>query len=411
MNDLLAKLKSQGLIIPKSEVKTKLKRDFPLLEEFYNGFWITNPFGRVFCIKETMPYGSRFGIINFRNDFSTREIIDLTGCELSKNTPLEKIVFLDIETTSFSIGAGSIAFLIGLCYFSSSGVQTVLLFIEDPIDEPALLICLEDELNKFEIISSYNGKSFDVPLLKNRFIMQKNNPISLQKFHIDLLHLSRNIWKARINNCRLADIEREILKYDRSDFEIPGWQIPQIYFDYLENKDPLFFKGVFYHNKIDVLSLAALFQYIATSININLARKSLEGLDLASVGKIYQKLGEKELSQAYYGLSINKGLDRKNIAFVHRNIGFLKKKQYDWRGAVDQWKEAAKYNDVDSCIELAKYFEHQVKDYYLALEWTNKALIFSSQISSAKLSKLQNEDKIFHRKNRLIGKIKSIDRK
>jgi uncharacterized protein len=410
MNDLLDKLKSQGLIIPKSKIETRLKRKFPPLEEFYDGSWFTNSLGRVFCIKETIPYGSDFGIINFQNDFSTKEIINLIGIDISKIIPLEKIVFLDIETTSLSIGAGSLAFLIGLCFFSKSGVQTVLLFIEDPIDEPALLVYLEDELKNFDIISSYNGKSFDIPLLENRFIMQKINPISIQKYQIDLLHLSRKIWKARIHNCRLADIEREILKYVRSDVEIPGWLIPQIYFDFLEQKDPSFFEGVFYHNQIDVLSLAALFQYISFAINENFAADSLEGLDLASLGKIYQKLGERELSKTYYGLGLKKGLDKNNIASVHRNLGFLKKKQHVWNEAVEHWEKAAKYNDVESCIELAKYYEHKVKNFILALEWTNKAKIFLSQVTAMNLSKHNIEVKILHRKKRLLRKIQNIER-
>jgi len=102
----------------------------------------------------------------------------------------------------------------------------------------------------------------------------------------------------RLKTCKLSEIEREILKFTRSDNEIPGWLVPQIYFDYLDQKYPAILEGVFYHNKMDVLSLAALFQYINQFITNHDNMNDGEGTDLASLARIYQQQGKLELSSS-----------------------------------------------------------------------------------------------------------------
>jgi uncharacterized protein YprB with RNaseH-like and TPR domain len=407
MNDLLSRLRSLGLIIPSSNINSKPKTQFPPFDSFYEGVWKSNNAGRVFFMEKTLPYRSEYGMVNFSKDFSPKTIINLSGNNLRKQVLLEEVVFLDIETTNLSTGAGSFAFLIGLCHFSSDGIQTNLLFIENPNDEPALLAFLDDELSKFTVISSYNGKSFDIPLLKNRYIMHRMPSKSINKMHIDLLHLSRKIWKSRIQNCRLSDIEREILKYTRSDEEIPGWLIPQIYFDYLDQKSPQLLEGVFYHNRIDVLSLAALFQHITTIIECHETMQDIEGIDLTSLARIYQQLDQRDFAAAFYKLGVKKGIDDSNAAVVYRNFGFLFKKQHEWENAVYHWKLAAKFDDIESCIELAKYYEHIERSFNQALDWTNNAEILFDRIC-INLTENKLKQDIIHRRKRLIRRVKEI---
>lgn len=407
MDNLLSRLKSLGLIIPSSKITSPVKTQFPPFEDYYKGIWKLNNVGRVFFMDKMLPYGSGFGIVNFSNEFSPKTIINLSG-NISKNQVLlEEVVFLDIETTNLSTGAGSFAFLIGLCYFSKSGIQTNLLFIENPIDEPALLSFLDEELAKFTVISSYNGKSFDIPLLRNRYVIHRMPSNSFNKMHIDLLHLSRKIWKSRIQHCRLSDIEREILIYTRSDEEIPGWLIPQIYFDYLDQKSPKLLEGVFYHNRIDVLSLAALFQYINSIIEDHEILHDIDAIDLTSLARIYQQLDQQDFAESLYQLGVKKGIDDPNAAAVHRNFGNLYKKQKDWKNAVNQWKMAASFGDLQSCIELAKYFEHIEGSFNQALELVNTAEnLFAEAINKSSKNKLKQG--IIHRKKRLIRKAKYI---
>jgi len=208
----------------------------------------------------------------------------------------------------------------------------------------------------------------------------------------------------RLKTCKLSEIERGILKFARSDDEIPGWFIPQIYFDYLDQKDPVTLEGVFYHNKIDVISLAALFQYINQFITNHDNMNGIEGTDLASLARIYQQQDKLELSSYYYQFGIKKGFGPENSAFIHRNFGLVNKKQGKWDEAAYHWRLAAEFRDYISCIELAKYFEHKEKSYSQALEWTYRAMEIIGQetINNAK-EKIRS--KIEYRKHRLVRKM------
>ena len=404
MDNLLSKLKSLGIIIPPSEIKNNQKvKVFPL-DTFFDGTWHANNAGKVFIMKKTIPFGTFHGNVQLSENFSTDPIFDLTGYIPQNDLHLGDIIFLDIETTSLSIGAGSFAFLVGLCYFSQKGITTNLIFIEKPNDEGALLTFLDDKLSQYSIICTYNGKSFDIPLLKNRYIMHRLQFTALSMHHLDLLYFARKIWKMRLKTCKLSEIEKKILQFTRSDDEIPGWLVPQIYFDYLDQKSPAILKGVFNHNRMDVISLAALFQYINQIITSHGNINGVEGTDLASLARIYQQQDKLELSSSYYQIGIKKGFGTENSAYIHRNFGLVNKKQEKWDEAVNQWKLASEFNDYISCIELAKYFEHKEKSYYQALEWTYRAMeiINREHIKGAK-DKLIS--KIEYRKQRLIRKM------
>jgi len=208
----------------------------------------------------------------------------------------------------------------------------------------------------------------------------------------------------RLKTCKLSEIEKEILKFTRSDDEIPGWLIPQIYFDYLDQKYPATLKGVFYHNKIDVISLAALFQYLNQFIANHDNTNGVEGTDLASLARIYQQQDKLELSSSFYQFGIKKGFGTENSAFIHRNFGLVNKKQGNWVEAVYQWKLAAEFKDYISCIELAKYFEHREKSYSKALEWTSQAMeIIGQEYFNDAKQKLRS--RMEYRKQRLIRKM------
>ena len=404
MNNLRSRLKSMGLIISPSEMDIKQKIQPLSLDTFFDGTWHKNKVGKVFIMKNTVPFDNNQGDIRFNNYFSIDPIFELSGIIPGNNIRISDIVFLDIETTSLSIGAGSFAFLIGLCFFSQKNVTSDLLFIEKPSNESALLALLDEKLSPFSVICTYNGKSFDMPLLKNRYIMHKMKFSSLSKNHLDLLYLTRKIWKMRLRTCKLSEIEKKILKFNRSGDDIPGWLIPQIYFDYLDQRSPSLLKGVFYHNRMDVLSLAALFQYINLFILNKGNMDNAEGKDLASIARIYQQQDKLELSSAYYKSGIKKGFSSESAAYIHRNFGIVNKKLGKWEEAIIQWKHAVEFGDYISSLELAKYFEHRARSYAQALDWTNQALKIINDESS-KGSKTKIRYKLEHRKRRLIRKI------
>ena len=162
------------------------------------------------------------------------------------------------------------------------------------------------------------------------------------------------------------------MDFQRNEDEIPGWLVPQIYQDYVQNgiSEPL--KGVFYHNEIDVVSLAALFLKISQM----LAKDDLQGNETFSIGEIYQRFRKYEEADRYYKNALEDNPDEKFRERILQSFAFSLKKQ----GKLDEmsavWEELAKIGNITACIELAKYFEHQKKDLSIALLWTEKAINF-----------------------------------
>src|SRR4030067_1036414 len=134
--------------------------------------------------------------------------------------------------------------------------------MRDPFEEPAMLLALEEFLAPCKTLVTFNGKSFDAPLLTTRYTLQGWPSPMGRMAHIDLLHLARRLWRDRLPSRTLSNLEVQILGAQRSEEEIPGWMIPQMYFDFLRDGDARPMKRVFYHNEMDVLSMAALLNLV-----------------------------------------------------------------------------------------------------------------------------------------------------
>jgi uncharacterized protein YprB with RNaseH-like and TPR domain len=150
---------------------------------------------------------------------------------------LGDVVFLDTETTGLFGGAGSLAFLIGIGCFTEKGLIIEQYLMRDFDEEYPMLKSLLDRLKEFRVLVTFNGKSFDWPLLESRFIFSRLKATDWEDRHIDLLHLSRRLWSRCLENCSLSTIEKGILGLYRED-DIPGYMIPKVYLEYLNTGDP-----------------------------------------------------------------------------------------------------------------------------------------------------------------------------
>ena len=372
MSDLLKKLKDLGLNIDRAsniQVDIKPKKN---VDGIVEGDWVESRSQRIFVRKKLYPFGYNHGCIELTLQYDPKDYEEIWGASDMVNLNLEDFLFLDTETSSLNLGSGALVFLFGCCYFTENGLNVLQVFIEDPSQEPLFLAYLDDWLKRFKCLVSYNGKSFDIPVLRTRYILNRIPP-SIQLFkQIDLLHTVRRIWKYDLNSKKLSDIEHKILDFQRNEDEIPGWLVPQIYQDYVQNgiSEPL--KGVFYHNEIDVVSLAALFLKISQM----LAKDDLQGNETFSIGEIYQRFRKYEEADRYYKNALEDNPDEKFRERILQSFAFSLKKQ----GKLDEmsavWEELAKIGNITACIELAKYFEHQKKDLSIALLWTEKAINF-----------------------------------
>src|ERR1700731_4580593 len=175
----------------------------------------------------------------------------------------EKWLFLDTETTGLAGGTGTYAFLIGLAWWDAGGLQVEQLFMRDFAEEHSVLYQLSARLAERPVLVTFNGKTFDLPLLENRFRMTRSIAVPSLAAHLDLLHPARALWKFRLGTVRLTDLEREVLNPTLlggcRQGDVSSKFIPQFYFDYLRGGPPEPLLGVARHNQMDLRGLGALF--------------------------------------------------------------------------------------------------------------------------------------------------------
>src|ERR1700682_336211 len=175
----------------------------------------------------------------------------------------ERWLFLDTETTGLAGGTGTYAFLIGLAWWDAGGLQVEQLFMRDFAEEHSVLCQLASRLSERPVLVTFNGKTFDWPLLENRFIMTRAIAVPRLVAHLDLLHPARALWKFRLGSVRLIELERHVLAptilgWCRDD-DVSSKFIPQFYFDYLRGGPPEPLTGIARHNQLDLRGVAALF--------------------------------------------------------------------------------------------------------------------------------------------------------
>jgi uncharacterized protein YprB with RNaseH-like and TPR domain len=218
------------------------------------------------------------------------------------------LVFLDTETTGLSGGTGTYTFLVGMGRYEGDQFRLVQFFMRDPIEEPAHLAALADFLQPCRALVTFNGKSFDVPLLNTRFVTNGSTSPLGSVAHVDLLHLARRLWRDRLPSRALGYLETHILGAVRTGEDVAGWLIPTLYFDYLRSGDARPLKNVFYHNAMDILALAALFSYTASLLADPLNGGIKHGVDLVAMAKLFEDLGQLETARQVYEHSLGHDL-------------------------------------------------------------------------------------------------------
>jgi tetratricopeptide (TPR) repeat protein len=307
-------------------------------------------------------------------------------------------------------GTGTYAFLIGVGRFIGNKFSLTQLFMQDPSEEPAQLFALEEYLASCDALVTFNGKAFDIPLLMTRYRTHDWKPLISSLYHIDLLHLSRRLWRDRLTNRSLNSLEVHILSTQRTEDDVPGWMIPQLYFNYLRDGDIQPLKSVFYHNAMDILSLAALFNHQAALLADPTGNLVNHGIDLLSLGQLFEDLGEttKAIELYSFGLEHEDAQQERiprdillraifRMAMIHKRAGDMDK-------ALQLWEQATQYHYIPAYVELAKYYEHKIHDYDRAMMWTQKATSIINNREQHKILRLRWGEELEHRMKRLIHK-------
>ena len=289
---------------------------------------------------------------------------------------LEGWAFLDIETTGLSGGTGTYPFLIGLGFFENSSFIVEQYFMPDYPDEIPMMRRLMKRFADFDGVVTYNGKSFDVPLLQTRFIYNRI-PSPLAKPHWDLLHGARRLWKRSLPNCSLGTIEHHILGHPEREHDIHGSEIPQVYFDYAREKNRERMKLVFDHHAQDIASLASLAlrmaEYYHDPSHAELQQPNIQ-FGLAGVFELCHQ-SEKATSCLENAIFLERNPDQIHLLSMHLSRRY--KKQERWAEAVEIWEaqvNSTKFYSVEPHIELAKYYEHRAKEHEKAKNIVLRAL-------------------------------------
>jgi len=177
----------------------------------------------------------------------------------------EDILFLDTETTGLSGGAGTYVFLLGTAHIEDGELVLRQHLLNDLAAEREFVRMLQGELERFRACASYNGKCFDLPLLRSRFVMALRAEITVDESHLDLLHPARRLWRGRFGSVTLRQIEESVLDDGRTE-DIPGALIPDRYFAYLRRGDPALIEPVLEHNQRDVVSLVRVADRVASAV-------------------------------------------------------------------------------------------------------------------------------------------------
>src|SRR5262249_19390930 len=223
-----------------------------------------------------------------------------------------KWLFLDTETTGLAGGTGTYAFLVGLAWWDAGGLQVEQLMMRDFAEEHSVLHELAQRVAERPVLVTFNGKTFDWPLLENRFTMTRSIPLPRLATHLDLLHPARALWKLRLGSVRLSDLERKVLDPARlgwtRDDDVQSSLIPQFYFDYLRGGPPGPLAGVVRHNQMDLRGLGALFGKIKAMLCDRGRPEDVEPLDLFGLSRFLYRRGERDRAHSACAEAIGLGL-------------------------------------------------------------------------------------------------------
>lgn len=328
--------------------------------------------------------------------------------------------FLDTETSGLAGGAGTFAFMVGVGTFEGDSYVVRQVFMRNPAEERALLYAVAGLLARCRGLVTFNGRSFDAPLLNTRYALQRQPSPLADLPHLDLLPAARQRWRLRLPSCALGALEQDILGFQRSQQDVPGWLIPSIYQEYARSQgqtrpevlDDM--ARVFYHNCEDIVNMAPLAAILCAPFDGAGAwtpDASLPAADWLSIGRCYEELDWQEASETAYRRALDAALPAELRSLALRRLGWLLKRQERRAEAVAIWHDwitSVPGPDVTPYEELAKHHEWQEVDLAAACKWTLWGLHTARQLPPGP-AREETLASLQHRLERLERKLAGTD--
>ncbi|MDU0200211.1 ribonuclease H-like domain-containing protein [Paenibacillus sp. MAH-36] len=364
---------------------------------------------------ETSPAGSfvmrrrLYGTDSVHGKYRLRELADYAQqlvCFHDQGAAVrhDALLFFDTETTGLGVGAGNVPFMVGIGYYTGELFTVEQLLIRNPAEEQAMLVYLQELLDRFTHIVSYNGRTFDWPILKNRYVLNRLTLDDSNLMQLDLLYPSRSLWRNTLPSCRLSKVEESRLGFERVD-DVPGSMAPTLYFQYLAEKNPSVLQGVFVHNEHDIVTLAALAIHFskllsgeiepavsstnaepeAGVVENNAHYADIELEELFRTGLWLDKMNHSERAETFFQDLFSRLMnDPKPANSTEHESAILQlaafyKKKGQYSRAVDLWKRwiqiknASLAMQLEPYLELAMYYEHRERNLAQAIFYAEEA--------------------------------------
>ncbi|HNY55847.1 MAG TPA: ribonuclease H-like domain-containing protein [Chitinophagales bacterium] len=376
------------------------------LEKIVRGEEVENKHGKFFLTTDILAGNCRHGKRNICEalNLDMHAAALLAGDYTLSDCRCEEGLFLDTETTGLSGGTGTMAFLIGLGWFEEGAFHIRQIFARDFSEERAALSYLAEIAAQKKFLVTFNGKAFDINLLSTRFILNRLKSDVTNLPHLDLLHPSRRILGHRLENSRLGTLEAEVLGVFREG-DIPGWEMPQRYFDWLKQRDGRLLEAIFEHNKLDVVSMATLTAHLT---EILCAKKELQNShadDYLAAARLLFKRREAERAGKVLDIFNEQQTGTPLSVISKKELSFLYKRTGRWEEATQIWQELLRVSPCDfaAVSEMAKWLEHHARDYHAAKMLVEGALSQNNGFSH------DEKESLTHRLKRLKAKSEKTD--
>ena len=384
------------------------------LKEETGGQIVTREGKSYLHIEELIPRNHVHGSVSLKRSYENHEgFLDTLFPSIAhfgeRKSAFRDMLFFDIETTGLSGGAGTHLFLMGMLRVTEGGILFTQLFLHSLSSERFFLNAIAEGFTDAKILVSYNGKSYDYNILKNRYIMTGLPFFSTDPLHLDLLYTSRRIWRGLFPDYTLSTVENRALQVKRRG-DIPGWQIPEVYADYLRGRNVAAdMLRIIQHNRDDVLSLLALLIR-----QINLLRDVVKGghrnakqFNPIAISDMLVSSERREDAVSLLSEHEHSNEALKRLALLCKRVGRFEKALKHFEDL--RLRKVGLGDYIFSCTEAAKIYEHQLRDFHSAVRCTERMLRRVERAShlrgQAAVGLRDERDAIVHRLNRLKQKL------
>jgi uncharacterized protein YprB with RNaseH-like and TPR domain len=405
LDDLRTRLSRLG-VIKGDAWKAKPATSPKPIEAFINGQVRQGESGACFEVVHTYAPGTLQGDTPL-DTWLAQETTALT--QIGKIVPgasidIRRFVFLDTETTGLG-GAGTLPFMVGLGFFGEADrFEVHQFFLRSPAEEVAMLNLIHDLVWADGGLVTFNGRTFDIPLLSGRFILARKTTHLSMLPNLDLLPPARRLWQRRLPSCALGALEKSILGIHRAAADVPGWLIPSLYQHYVQTGDATEISRVFYHNEQDILSMVVLAARLAYTFSWP-EDPALPVEDRLSLARWYESQGRSAECEVAYRFALNEAPDAENRREALAGLARLLKRTERRQEALTLWEYLADLKlDTLGHEELAKHYEWYELDLRQALHWTEQGIVLATSWRPG-LQRTEALRELSHRRERLAKKL------